>query len=96
MTNNTNMLTASKVANQLDIAVKTLTNWYKWYQDSSIEKPEDFPRLPEYIQTHKNGPRYWTQEDVEQLKKFQAWIPRGRNGLMGAVSCKYRVKSSDQ
>lgn len=91
MTNNTEgMLTASKVANALDISPKTLNNWYKWYFDSAIEKPENFPHLPEYIQLHMNGPRYWTNEDVEKLRIFQSWLPKGRAGVMGAVSCKYR------
>ena len=84
------MLTASKVANRLDIAVKTLTNWYKWYSDETIEKPEKFPKLPMYTQEHKNGPRYWSESDIEELRKFKEWLPRGRAGVMGAVSCKYR------
>jgi hypothetical protein len=87
--NNIDMLTASSVANALDISVKTLTNWYKWYQDDSIEKPENFPKLPEYIQYHKNSPRYWTNDDLKMLKKFQEWLPRGRKGVMGDISCKY-------
>jgi len=83
------LLTSSRVAMQLDVSVKTLTNWYKWYYDNSIEKPKKFPKLPEYIQERANGPRYWTQDDVKQLKKFKKWIPKGRSGVMGDISCKY-------
>ena len=83
---------ASYVANKLNISTKTLNNWYKWYQDSTIEKPEDFPALPEFIQESVRGPRYWTESDIKQLKKFQEWLPHGRNGVMGAVSRQYWSK----
>lgn len=90
----TNMLSASRVANSLDISVKTLTNWYKWYLDDSIEKPDDFPKLPDYLQEHVGGPRFWTEADVEQLREFQAWIPRGRGGVMGRISSQYYPRTN--
>lgn len=90
------MLTASNVANMLDISVKTLTNWYQWYHDESIKKPDEFPKLPEYVQENKNSPRYWTKEDVKQLRKFQKWMPRGRGGVMGEVSCKFYNKKKNE
>ena len=90
MTNdNKKLLTASKVAQELDISTKTLNNWYIWYYDDTIEKPKNFPKLPDFIQNYPRGPRYWTVEDVVQLKKFQAWRPTGRAGVMGKVSEKY-------
>ena len=89
---NPNYLSASKVANILDVSVKTLTNWYKWYYDDTIEKNYDFPKLPDYIQEYTNGPRYWTLSDIPMLKKFQEWVPRGRNGVMGKISEKYTSK----
>ena len=88
----TKMLTASNVANKLNISVKTLTNWYKWAFDDAIQKPENYPKLPEYTQSYQRGPRLWTESDVEQLKLFQSWLPRGRNGVMGEVSSKYWSK----
>jgi hypothetical protein len=92
MLSNDNMLTASNVANKLNISVKTLTTWYKWYYDNTIEKPKDFPKLPEYIQDHVNGPRYWTESDVKKLEEFKSWIPRGRAGVMGKINSKYWSK----
>ncbi|MBO7212398.1 MAG: hypothetical protein J6V44_15530 [Methanobrevibacter sp.] len=86
---NEKLLTASKVAQELDISTKTLNNWYMWYYDDTIEKPKNFPKLPDFIQEYPKGPRYWTIEDVVQLKKFQAWRPTGRAGVMGRVSEKY-------
>ena len=93
-----NLLTASEVANKLNVSVKTLTNWYIWQNDSSIEKPEEYPHLPMYTQKRKNGPRFWTNDDVERLVEFRDWLPRGRNGVMGKVSNRYwgnRSKNND-
>ena len=84
-----NLLSASKVAQELDISVKTLNNWYIWYYDDMIEKPKNFPKLPDFIQEYPRGPRYWTSEDIVQLKKFQSWRPIGRAGVMGKVSERY-------
>ena len=83
------MLTASEVCNQLGISVKTLTNWYKWYYDDNFDKPENIPELPMYIQTHKNGPRFWTEQSLQGLHKFHEFLPKGRNGIMGEFSKRY-------
>ena len=82
-------LTASNVANRLNVSVKTLTNWYKWQADDSIEKPDEFPRLPSYFQTRSNGPRLWRECDMEQLFAFKQWVPKGRGGVMGAINQQY-------
>lgn len=86
------LLTTSKVCNQLDISSRTLDNWYKYMLDDSIEKPSKMPVLPMYIQETVRGPRYWKQEDIPQMKKFKAWVPHGRHGVMGAVNEKYWAK----
>lgn len=91
--NKDGLLTACKVSQRLDVSVKTLTNWYKWYYDDTIEKPKDFPALPEYIQDRPNGPRYWLEEDIKQLRKFKNWVPRGRNGVMGRINEVYWSKN---
>ena len=93
---NENLFTSSRVANALDVSVKTLSSWYKWYQDDSIEKPKNFPQLPEYLQEHKNAPRYWTKDGVKQLKKFKKWVPKGRNGVMGAINNQYLNKHKEK
>lgn len=86
---NEELMTATQVCYVLNIANKTLNNWYRWYYDDSITKPKDFPKLPDYIQTHERGPRYWTKDDIPKLRAFQEWIPKGRNGVMGDISCMY-------
>ena len=89
MTKDNNMLTAYQVCNELNVSVKTLTNWYKWYEDSSFEKPQNIPELPKYVRNTKNGPRYWNPSDIQQLKVFQEFLPKGRNGIMGEFNKKY-------
>lgn len=83
------MLTASQVGNKLNISVKTLTNWYKWYEDTSFEKPENTPELPPYTRTHNRGPRLWKKSDIKKLKLFQEFLPKGRNGIMGEFNKRY-------
>ena len=34
-------ITATKVAQHLDISVPTLNNWYKWYMNDEFDKPKD-------------------------------------------------------
>ena len=89
------LLTASKVANALDISVKTLTTWYKWYNDPEEVKPADMPYLPDYEQKNQYAPRYWRKSDLKQIKKFKAWLPRGRNGVMGNLTNQYTKKKGN-
>lgn len=96
MTNKFDYLTASQVANKLGVSVKTLTTWYAFYNDSSIEKPKNMPQLPMYVQEHVQGPRYWNKADIEKLKKFRDWVPRGRNGVMGSINNKYWKKKGSK
>lgn len=83
------LLTASAVCLQINVSTKTLNNWYKWYLDPEMEKPESLPTLPMYQQDRPNGPRYWTKDDVKQLEIFKEWLPKGRNGVMGRFNERY-------
>jgi hypothetical protein len=87
--NKNNMLNATNVSAILDISVVTLNNWYKWYNDTSIEKPINTPPLPMYLQETPRGKRLWNMVDIKLIKKFKDWIPKGRGGVMGEVSSKY-------
>ena len=91
--NSTSLLTASNVANELGVSVKTLTTWYKWYNDPSIHKPDNCPELPCYIQDSPRGKRLWDEGCLYQLKLFRDWVPKGRNGLMGTVNKQYWSKT---
>ena len=84
-----NLLTATKVAQYLDISVPTLNNWYKWYGNSEYEKPAGTPNLPAYTQQGKRGTRYWDKADLPKLVKFKKWVPRGRAGIMGDYNAQF-------
>lgn len=77
---------ANKISQYLDISVQTLNNWYKWYNDPNIKKPEDTPFLPPFIQESPRGRRLWSEDYLYDLKKFKEWVPRGRGGVMGQVN----------
>lgn len=84
------LLTATKVAQHLDISVVTLNNWYKWYDNPQYQKPENTPNLPAYSRrSGVRSPRYWREEDLLQLEVFKVWLPKGRGGVMGEVSARY-------
>ena len=78
--NNKTYLTATEVSQKLNVSVKTLTGWYQWYNDNSIDKPENVPVLPSYRQPHERAPRQWNPDDIPQLLEFKEWVPKGRNG----------------
>ena len=82
-------LKAIEIAYELKISVTTLNNWYKWYMDDEMEKPDNVPELPKYEQAGPRATRYWKESDIEKIKKFQNWIPRGGAGVMGEQSAKY-------
>lgn len=89
---NKTYLTATEVSQRLNVSVKTLTGWYQWYNDKSIDKPENVPVLPSYRQTHERAPRQWNPDDIPQLLEFKEWVPKGRNGVMGRMNQKYWSK----
>ena len=76
-------LTAAGVADRLGVSVQTLTNWYKWYRDDTMTKPEDTPTLPQYWQEHSRGKRLWESADLPKLEEFKNWVGRGRGGKLG-------------
>ena len=84
-----NKLTATKVAQHLDISVPTLNNWYKWYNNPQYEKPKDVPVLPKYEQNGVRATRYWDSKDLPLLEEFQRWVPRGRAGIMGDYNAQF-------
>jgi hypothetical protein len=79
------MVTASRVANQLDISTKTLISWYKFYE-SDLPKPDNMPELPPYEQAYFRAPRYWREEDIPKLITFKEWVPKGKRGVMGEIN----------
>lgn len=86
---NPKRITVNRVAQFLDVSVVTVNNWYKWYNNPDFKKPDGVPYLPPYQQDHPRGVRYWTEDDLFDLKKFRDWIPRGRGGVMGDQNASY-------
>ncbi len=84
-----NKLTATKVAQHLDISVPTFNNWYNWYNNPKYEKPKGTPELPAYTQQGKRVTRYWDKADLPKSMKFKKWIPRGRAGIMGDYNARF-------
>lgn len=82
-------LTATRVAQHLDISVPTLTNWYRWYNNPDYDKPSNVPELPKYEQNGKRATRYWKEEDLPKLIKFRDWVPKGRAGIMGEHNAQF-------
>lgn len=93
MNNNKNKesytVTAKMIAERLNVSVKTLTNWYLWYRNENMKKPEQCPPLPDYYQDDKFFPRLWTEDGYKQIKIFHDWLPHGKNGVMGEYNRKY-------
>lgn len=80
-----NKLNARQVSEILGVTSTTLSRWYKWYRNCNV-KPEGCPELPLYEQVSPTSPRLWNESDINALKKFQHWIPKGNRGVMGEVS----------
>lgn len=85
----TKRITATKITQFLDISVQTLNSWYAWYNDPKFEKPEGTPYLPPYEQANPRAPRYWTEDDLYDLRKFKEWVPKGRGGVMGNHNARF-------
>lgn len=83
-------LSATKVSQKLGVSTTMLNLWYYWYNHPDFTKPQDTPPLPPYEQANPRGIRYWNPEDIKALKRFQKWIPKGRGGVMGEATRRYR------
>ena len=83
-------LTATKISQKLNVSVSMLNIWYYWYNNPEFVKPKDVPLLPAYEQATPRAPRYWKSDDLKDLRKFQKWIPKGRGGVMGEATRRYR------
>lgn len=84
---------AKEVCRRLNINMKTLDVWYEWYEDPKYKKPPYCPKLPTPKIVDGRGRRMWSAQSVKTLKKFQAWIPKGRGGVMAEVNQKHSSKS---
>lgn len=86
------VISIQQVASFLGITPTTITRWYNWYKSNKANLPETCPGLPPYYKTSAKSTRYFKTEDIEQIERFQYWIPKGRKGLMASENYKYQKK----
>lgn len=80
-------LSTMQVCYLLGIYPNTLMNWYKYVEKTDpADLPKNCPGLPPYTQSNKGAKKFWAASDLHQLYAFQQWIPKGRGGVMAAVS----------
>lgn len=92
-------LTSGEVARELNINSYTLKRWYAFWEE--LEKDVVYldelvkggmPVLPKYEVVGNRGDRIWDEEDLEELKEFQAWIPKTKNGIFAKVLMNRKVE----
>lgn len=86
-------LTAQQVVVILGISENTLNFWYRFRRenpDNEIAK-----LLPDYIKESEKAKRLWKREDLQKLSEFQQAIPKGRNGIMGGTTQRYRKENKN-
>lgn len=80
-------LNVTEVAVLVGCSVQTINYWYTF---KKVEPYNELAKLlPEFTQEGARQTRYWNEEDVFKLVEFKNSIPRGRNGILGAVTQKY-------
>lgn len=86
------LLKVEEVAVLIGVSVKTINNWYAFknaYPSNDFSK-----KLPKPIQSGLRQTRYWKESDIWKLIDFKDNIPKGRNGIMGAITQKYYKKGN--
>lgn len=87
-------ITAAGLADRIGRSVQTIKIWYDWYclPEYAEDRAQynDIPELPMYVRegSPTRGTRYWTVDQVEQVKKFRDWIIPGRKGQLGRINAK--------
>ena len=88
---NVEKLRIEEVAIFIGTSVNTINSWYRFkkqYPDDEYAK-----MIPDFERGGgERGIRYWNQESIEQLIDFKNKRPKGRKGVMGAVTQKYVKK----
>lgn len=84
---NERLLNAQQTALLVGVSVSTLNCWYKWKKLNPNHELANY--LPSYKQIGARQTRYWNADDVWILIRFRQSIPRGRHGILGAVTQKY-------
>lgn len=84
---------ANEVCEELNISNWTLSNWYRW-ENKRVQRGTCKPYLPkpEKRADLKGKPRFWTQKQLDELRKYKESIVLGRNGIYGEYSNPNYVK----
>lgn len=84
----TNYLSISKVALLLDVSVITIRRWYIWWENDEFEKPKEL-YLPRYYYMDRRKTKYFKEQDIPHIKKFQEDINGKYKGVMGEFNAVY-------
>lgn len=81
-------LTATQVANKVDVSSYTIKRWYKWYEQLDAKeilkyKKTGMPTLPKYESLGTTNWRCWEEDDVPKILEFKNWVPKHKKGVMG-------------
>ena len=82
---NEKMYTADEICAELNISSFTLQHWYN-LQSVQIKDgliTEKYLPEPIRVQTMRGKPRRWTEEMLNELRKYKEGIVIGRNGIYG-------------
>lgn len=86
-------ISANYICYKLDISLNTLNTWYKWQK---LEGSPNAPRLPKYYQKNAKSKRYWEKDSLVRLEQFKNWVPKGRAGVMGNFTQKYKRRIKNE
>ena len=89
-------ITARELCKKIGISYQTLNNWYKWYNSLEDNSNINLP-IPELKRTRgvSGGIRYWVYDDISLLLKFKQGVIKGRLGVMGKITQKYKNKEKN-
>lgn len=86
------LLRIEEVALLIGTSSQTINIWYRWKR-LNPEHPLA-AKLPDYIQSAERQKRYWKKSDIWSIVEFKNSLPRGRKGILGEVTQKYKRKEN--
>lgn len=84
----TNYLSINKIALILDVSIITIKRWYLWWENPEFEKPDEL-FLPKYYHMDRRKTKFFREQDIPHLKKFQQDINGKYRGVMSEFNAVY-------
>lgn len=83
--NNECIYSRREVCDILNISLHTLQCWYQWEKKELAKGNVESTYLPKPVQimNMKGKPLRWSMDMIDNLKKYQSHIVKGRNGIYG-------------